>query len=181
MARPADYVHAYNKPGRPDKYLAVVQPDLDKVYQWLIDGYTDYSIADKFGVNKTTWCEYKARYPDLQEIYERARLEKTELVMHRMLQKSIGHTAAVKKQVLDKFGEIHTLESEIYTPPDVNAADLYLRNNSPGYIQPRQESSGSAVHVHLSIDDARKAVGELLRGREQLEELPVIEIEREPE
>lgn len=167
--------------GRPSQYPSHVEPRLEEIYQWIITGYTDYSIADNLNVGYSTYMDYKNKYPELQDLYSRARYEKSNLVMNKMLQKASGHVAPVKKQVLDKEGNIVTLTSEIYTPPDVNAADLYLRNNSPGYVQPRQESSGSAVHVHLSIDDARKAVGELLRGREQLEELPVIEIEREPE
>lgn len=168
-------------PGSPSRYPTHVEPRLNEIYQWLKAGYTEYSIAEQLDIGYSTWMDYKNKYPDIQEVYTRAQLERNALIMNKMHEKASGHTVKVKKQVLTKMGEIETLESEIYTPPDVNAADLYLRNNSPGYIQPRQESSGSAVHVHLSIDDARKAVGELLRGREQLEELPVIEIERDPE
>lgn len=167
--------------GVPSKFPTHVEPRLEEIFEWLKAGYTDYSISENLHIAYSTYLMYKDKYPELLDVYERARLEKTGFVMHKMFQKASGHTVKVKKQVVDKLGEVRELTSEIYTPPDVNAADLYLRNNSPGYIQPRQESSGSAVHVHLSIDDARKAVGELLRGREQLEDLPVIEIERDPE
>ena len=159
--------------GVPSKYPTHVQPRLNEIYQWIVNGYTDYSICETLSVGYSSYMEYKNRYPELQDLYARARFEKNNLVMGKMFQKATGHTAEVKKQVITKTGDVVELKSEIYTPPDVNAADLFLRNNMPGYIQPRQDGSGSAVHVHLSIDDARKAVGQLLQGREALADIEV--------
>jgi prefoldin subunit 5 len=62
--------------------------------------------------------------------------------MNKMFSKACGDIATVKQEKLDKNGEKVTLKSEIYTPPDVNAADLYLRNNSDEYKSARADAGG---------------------------------------
>lgn len=156
-------------PGRPYKYETHVKARLDEVYNWLVEGYTDYSIADSLGLSHQTWIDYKREQIELIEVYNRARLQRNTKVMNSMFGKSNGHVKTVKQQkVSTKTGEIVTLESEIYTPPDVNAADLYLRNNMPGYVQARQEGSAS-VHVTVQLPQIQAEIDKLMTSRQALE------------
>lgn len=119
--------------GRPCKYASHVEPYLDKVYQWIKDGMTDYSIAENLGIHKYTFIRYKEMFNDLSDLYTRACLERNRLVMNRMYKRACGEKAQVIKQKALKDGQIVDLKEEVYIPPDVNAADLYLRNNDPEY------------------------------------------------
>lgn len=153
---------------RLTKYDTHVKPNLERIYQWLKDGVTEYSICDQLNIDVNTWISYKKQYSDISDLYTRATLERNSLVMNSMFKKSVGHVAPVKKQVIDKFGEIHTLETEIYTPPDVNAADLYLRNNMQGYVQPRGTGEGSLT-VTVQLPGLKQELDKLTGTREKLE------------
>jgi hypothetical protein len=53
--------------------------------------------------------------------------------MNKMFQKATGEKVALLKQKATKDGDIVDLIEETYIPPDVQAADLFLRNNDPDY------------------------------------------------
>lgn len=154
--------------GRPCKYETHVQPRLDEVYMWLCNGMTDYSIADSLGVSHETLIEYKKRELELIEIYSRARTQRNFTVVNAMYGKASGGIVTVKQQKMSKDGAVIALQSEIYTPPDVNAADLYLRNNMPGYVQARQEGS-SSVHVTVQLPQIQAEIDKLMTSRQTLE------------
>jgi DNA-binding CsgD family transcriptional regulator len=119
--------------GRPCKYESHVEPRLQEIYNWVKEGYTDYSIAENLGLHRATLIKYKEQYNNLTDIYSRALHERNRLVMNKMYLKATGERVSLNKQKLDKFGDKHDLIEEVYIPPDVNAADLFLRNNDPDY------------------------------------------------
>ena len=131
-----------DKIGRPCKYDSHVKPYLDKVYEWLKDGYTDYSISNQLGIDQDTWIKYKKEYPILSELYARARTQRNCLVMNSMYSKANGLKASVNKVKVLNSGDIIEYTEETYIPPDVNAADLYLRNNSDDYKSARADAGG---------------------------------------
>jgi len=156
--------------GRPCKYETHVEPYLDKIYQWLKEGMTDYSIAEQLGIHQTTWIRYKENYSNLASLYTRAREERNRLVMNRMFAKATGEIATVKQQKMAKDGAIVTLESEIYTPPDVNAADLFLRNNDPEYKSAKSVNDiGNLTINNFSLDDWQAKRQEILAEIKKLE------------
>jgi len=131
-----------DKVGRPCKYDSHVKPYLDKVYGWLKDGYTYYSISNQLGIDQDTWIKYKKEYPILSELYARARTQRNCLVMNSMYSKANGIKVPVNKVKVLNSGDIVEYTEEVYTPPDVNAADLYLRNNSDEYKSAKADTSG---------------------------------------
>jgi hypothetical protein len=121
------------------KYYTHVLPRLEDVYKWLCEGRTEYSIADELGITHGTLIEYKKQHDEIIQVYTRARNERNCLVMNRMFAKACGEIAEVKQEKLDRDGNKVVLKSQIYTPPDVNAADLYLRNNDDNYKSAKME------------------------------------------
>jgi hypothetical protein len=156
--------------GRPCKYETHVEPYLDKIYQWLKEGMTDYSIAEQLGIHQTTWIRYKENYSNLASLYTRAREERNRLVMNRMFAKATGEIAQVKQEKLAKDGKKVVLISEIYTPPDVNAADLFLRNNDPEYKSAKMSNDiGNLTINNFSLDDWQAKRQEILAEIKKLE------------
>lgn len=131
---------------RTYKYETNVRPRLDEIYQWLLDGMTYMSIADSLNISWDSLKKYMEEISELSELCARARKERNNTVMNKMFSKASGMIGEVKQQKLDKEGNIIELRSEIYVPPDVNAADLYLRNNSDDY-KSAKSFDGQTVNI----------------------------------
>jgi hypothetical protein len=156
--------------GRPSKYESHVEPRLKEIYQWVKDGMTDYSIADQLGICHETLIKYKDNYLELSSLYTRARLERNKLVMNKMFQKATGEKVTLLKQKATKDGEIVDLVEEQYIPPDVNAADLFLRNNDPEYKSAKMSNDiGNLTINNFSLDDWQAKRQEILAEIKKLE------------
>ena len=159
-----------DKVGRPCKYETHVKPRLDEVLEWVKQGYTDYSIADSLDVGYSTWMKYKAEIVELQEVYTHARTHKNALVMNKMFQRACGEKVTLLKQKATKDGKIVDLKEEQYIPPDVNAADLYLRNNDPEYRSAKMDlNSLTLVQNNYNLDDLEAKRLEILKELKRLE------------
>ena len=158
------------KVGRPCKYETHVEPYLDKIYQWLKEGYTDYSICEQLGISQDSWIKYKEQYSDLSELYTRARAHRNALVMNKMFLRATGEKVALRKQKATKDGEIVDPVKEQYIPPDVQAADLFLRNNDPEYRSAKSDiSSLTLVQNNYNLDDLEAKRLEILKELKRLE------------
>ena len=166
--------------GRPCKYETHVEPYLDKIYEWLVNGYTDYSIADQLGICHETLIKYKDNYLDLSSLYTRARTERNKLVMNKMFQRATGEKVTLLKQKATKDGEIVDLVEEQYIPPDVNAADLYLRNNDPEYKSAKADISGQNITVNFHLEDWEQKRREILAEIKRLELQSAVDVEAIP-
>ena len=168
--------------GRPCKYETHVEPYLDKIYQWLKDGYTDYSIAEQLGIHQNTWMRYKDNYSILGDLYTRARTSRNCLVMNSMygkavgIEKSVPKAFKIKEVTYDdkgkKSSEIERLEyakEYIYVPPDVNAADLFLRNNDPEYKSAKSTQIGDIMVNNFQLGDWEAKRQEYLQEIKKLE------------
>lgn len=163
--------------GRPCKYETHVEPRLTEIYQWLKEGYTDYSIAEQLGISRISWIRYKEQYDTLATLYERARLERNSLVMNKMLEKAVGYEhedlfiAQYQGQIVEKKIKKHY-------PPDVQAADLYLRNNDPEYKSAKSDpGSLTLIQNNYNIEDWQAKRQEILQEIKTLEERMAIELE----
>ena len=165
------------------KYYTHVLPRLEDIYKWLCEGKTEYSIADELGITHGTLIEYKKQHNEIIQVFTRARTERNKTVMNRMYAKACGEIAEVKQEKLDKEGNKVTLKSEIYTPPDVNAADLYLRNNSDEYKSAKNEGSNlTLIQNNFQLPQINSQIQQLEQQLKSLEAststaLEVIEIE----
>lgn len=124
------------------KYYTHVLPRLEEVYKWLCEGMTEYSIADELNISHGRLIEYKKQHEEIIEVYTRARTSRNALVMNSMYSKALGEKVSVIKQKVASGGIVVDIREETYIPPDVNAADLYLRNNSDEYKSAKADTSG---------------------------------------
>lgn len=160
-----------DKVGRPCKYESHVEPYLDKIYEWVREGNTDYSIADNLGISYISLIRYKKEYDNLASLYTRATGERNRLVMNKMFSKATGEKVTLIKQKLDKEGFVHDLEEDMYIPPDVNAADLFLRNNDPDYKSAKSVDSGQNITVNFQLPQLEQDLAQIAEKRKTLEAL----------
>lgn len=163
--------------GRPCKYETHVQPYLDDIYLWLQQGMTEYSIAEQLGIHRYTLIKYKEQYNDLVDTYTRARTERNVLVMNKMFQKATGEKVTLIKQKLDKEGVRHDLEEEMYIPPDVNAADLFLRNNDPDYKSAKSVEINNTTNNNFQLEDWKDKRPKILEEIRKLEMQSAVDVD----
>jgi hypothetical protein len=160
-----------SKPGPKGKLDSHILTRLKEIYEWVKDGMTDYSIADNLGICHETLIKYKGECLELSSLYTRALHERNRLVMNKMFQKATGEKVSLIKQKLDKEGFEHDLMEEQYIPPDVNAADLFLRNNDPDYKGPKSVESGSIVINNFQLPQLEADLAQIAEKRKALEAL----------
>lgn len=155
------------------KYYTHVLPRLEEVYKWLCQGMTEYSIADELGISHGRLIEYKKQHVEIIEVYTRARTERNALVMGAMFSKAKGINVPVNKAKVLNSGEIIEYTEEQYIPPDVNAADLYLRNNSDEYKSAKADTGGLTLiqnNIHLpQLQEQLQQIEEQLKALDAIE------------
>jgi prefoldin subunit 5 len=149
-----------------------------EIEQWLKDGYTDYSIADNLGICHNTLIEYKRTQSEIIEAYTRARTHRNALVMHKMYKAATTETVALKKQKVGKDGSTVDIIEEIYVGPDVNAADLYLRNNSEDYKSAKADTSGlTLIQNNYQLPQIQQQIQQLEQELKKLETIETVALE----
>ena len=90
--------------------------------------------------------------------------------MNKMFQRACGEKVTLLKQKATKDGKIVDLVEEQYIPPDVNAADLFLRNNDPEYKSAKMDlNSLTLVQNNYNLDDLEAKRLEILKELKRLE------------
>lgn len=158
---------------RTYKYDSHIKPRLNEVYEWVKDGYTDYSIADSLGICHESLIKYKKEILELSSLYTRARSERNTTVMNAMFSKASGEKVAINKIKVLNTGQMIEYEEEQYIPPDVNAADLYLRNNSDEYKSAKADVGGlTLIQNNYQLPQLQ---AELMKIDEELKRLEYID------
>lgn len=134
-----------NKRGRPNKYESNVKPRLQEIEKMCLT-MTEKQIAQAMGVNQSTWCEYKSKYPELKEALKKGRDALVVELRSTLIKKAKGFTYSEKK-IIKEGGVV--IREEIYEKaslPDVAALNLLLKNydannwaNDPQALKLRQK------------------------------------------
>lgn len=161
------------EPERRTKYNTLLKPRFKEVIQWIAEGYTDYSIAEKIGVHYNTLSGWKKEYIEFGDLYARAQDARNCLTMNSMFKRGNGIKVVLKKQKVLADGTVKDYLEEQYHAPDVNAADLFLRNNDPEYKQAKQAETGQNITVNFQLPEARQKVEQLLTEREKLKAIDI--------
>lgn len=140
--------------GRPSKYDTEVKPRFDEIIEWLQAGATDKEIAENLGINKSTICDYKNKYPEFREIYKKGRRMPVQAIKAALYKKATGFVYSEKKTVIeyeewsdevkdiliqmgmdiDKVEKRKLVRIEVYEKtalPDPTAAMMLLRHWDP--------------------------------------------------
>ena len=165
------------EPERRTKYNTLLKPRFKEVVQWIAEGMTDYSIAEKIGVHYNTFSLWKKEYKELSELYTRAQDARNCLTMNSMFKRGNGIKVVLKKQKVLADGTVKDYLEEQYHAPDVNAADLFLRNNDPDYKQAKQVDSGQNITVNFQLPEAKAKVEQLLTERQKARAIDITGLE----
>jgi hypothetical protein len=154
---------------RRTKYNTLLKPRFNEVVQWIAEGMTDYSIAEKIGVHYNTLSGWKKEYLEFGELYTRAQNARNCLTMNSAFKRANGIKTVLKKQKVLSDGSVKDYLEEQYFAPDVNAMDLYFRNNMPGYIQSKQVESGNITINNFQLPQLEQELLQIAEKRKLLE------------
>jgi hypothetical protein len=118
------------KAGRPCKYDTHVKPYLNDIKEYCTY-MTEEQIAKTLGVSVSAWCEYKNKYPELNDALKKGRADLVRQLRSTLIQRAKGFKFEEKKTIKEK-GKV--VREEIYQRsalPDVAALNLLLKNYDP--------------------------------------------------
>ena len=179
MAETDVTVRERNKPGPKGKYETEVKPFLNDIFEWLKKGYTDCSICEQLGIHQNTWIRYREEHTELSELYARAREHRNALVMNKMYEKAIGYEHE-DLFITQHQGKIIEKKIKKYYPPDVNAADLFLRNNDPEYKPAKAVEIHNTTNNNFQLADWEEKRKQILDEIKRLELQAAVDVEAIP-
>nr|WP_258319313.1 hypothetical protein [Listeria monocytogenes] len=118
--------------GRKSKYESHVRPYLADIIKWVKMGEPQYIICKKLGINKATFCEYKNKYPELNEAIKKGSQFLDYEVIESLAKRAIGYDYEETKSIIEKLAdgrEKRKIEKTVkHIPPDTGAIALYMKN-----------------------------------------------------
>lgn len=108
------------------KYDLCIKPYLDKIPEWY-QQMDEGQICRMLGVGKTSWAAYKKKYPEFARCFVKGKLELIGELRSTLKKKAFGFHEITRKDVI-LHGEVVTLESDTYYPPDLGSIHLLLKN-----------------------------------------------------
>ena len=119
---------------RKSKYETHIQPNLEVITE-LIKEFPERAVAERFGVSERSWLTYKEQHAELKEAIlkgqqdgKEAKIKKYKSLLEKRAEgfhytetkKVIRNVDGVKTQIIEEY--------EKYSPPDVGAIHLLLKN-----------------------------------------------------
>lgn len=119
--------------GRRNKYETHVKPHLEKIKKWYLTK-TEAQIAEKLGITRQSWINYKKQYPELAECLQTSKDDLVDELKGILKKKAQGFYYTEKTKTVIKEGNAKTTkieEKERYAQPDTGAIHLLLKNLDP--------------------------------------------------
>ena len=121
------------KVGRKSTYSTKIEPNLDKITEWLGKGWTVQEICDEVGINKSTWYDYAAKHSDFADAIKKARKPLVSEIKAAMVQRAKGFQFTETKKIYaigdDGKMKLVRIEEVVKTQPgDIAAQHLLLKN-----------------------------------------------------
>lgn len=133
------------KVGRKSKYEDYVEPHLAEISKWA-GNMTEQQIAKKLGVGYRNFCDYKRKYPQLEQAIKKGRQDLVVELKSLLIKKAKGFTYEEKKVISDSEGYIRKEITQKYALPDTASINLLLKNydkenwsNDPQMIELRKK------------------------------------------
>ncbi len=135
-------------------WTKLVRPKLGYITRWLSDGDSRENVARKLGLrSRATLKTLELKYPELADAIYLGMRNKTDDIMDAMYDRAKGYEKKLLKEKVSA-GKLFKAYEEVHIPGDVNAADLVLRNNLPGYR--RQNDAAAPVQtVNVNIKELK--------------------------
>lgn len=119
--------------GRKNRYYTHVQPNLQKIPEWL-ETMTEAQIAARLGISVCSFEKYKTLYPELIEALQTGREQLCRDLKETLKKKAKGFYYTEKKTTQRKENgkAVIVVETfEKYAQPDTGAIHLLLKNIDP--------------------------------------------------
>lgn len=113
--------------GRPSNYKEKVATRFEDIRKMALT-MTEKQIAKTLGVGYSTWCEYKIKYPELQENLKKGRESLVLELKSALIQKAKGFNYTEKKIIKENGVVVREEEYTKFALPDVAALNLLLKN-----------------------------------------------------
>lgn len=124
-----------NKGGRKSKYETHVKPRLTEIEMWLKKGLSEEQIYTNLGVGKTSWHNYKNKYPELVETLKNGREVQILEVENALYKNATGYYYYVDEAVKVKLGngkeDVRVVRLQKFKPPETGAIAFFLKNKAP--------------------------------------------------
>jgi transposase-like protein len=139
--------------GKFERWLA---PDgLLLISAWARDGLTDKEIAAKIGVNKSTFYEWRNKFPDFLDSLKKGKEIIDAEVENALLKNALGYWYEETRQTLETLnGKTRTKTETVkkYAPPNVTAEIFWLKNRKPADWRDRnKEETESADKPEIKV------------------------------
>lgn len=76
---------------RPSKYETHVEPNIEVIQGLIRSGFTEESIAKRFGVGRTTWKRHKIRHPEFKQAIIEAQKDIAALAVNSLIKRAQGY------------------------------------------------------------------------------------------
>lgn len=139
-----------------------------KVHDWLTkdsllllesyarEGLNDDQIAQKMGINRSTFYRWQLEQKDIKDAIKRGKAPVDVAVENALYKSAMGFTKKVRKPIKlrQKGGSeiIEYAEEEIYVPPQVTAQIFWLKNRRPDRWRDKPEENTGGDPVKIFID-----------------------------
>ncbi len=130
------------------KYWTHVEPKFNVIKKWLLDGLTEEQIYTNLRVGKTSWYDYKNKYPELNELVKKGKEGMVAEVENSLFKLAVGfhyETDEVHKvKDPDGFDVLQVVRVLKYKPPETGACAIILKNrgdysDNPQIVRIKQE------------------------------------------
>ncbi len=157
-----------NKGGRPTKYKEEYN---EQVLKLSLLGATDVEMADFFDISKSTFNEWKKKYPKFSDSIKKGKDEADIAIVASLFQKAKGFTKKVKKAVKLRESEtgvgskekVVMVDEEQYYAPDTTAIIFWLKNRQPDKWRDKKELKADVTNTSVDIDeDKLKQIEQIL-------------------
>ena len=74
--------------GRPSKYEENVKSKFSKIEEWLQIGISEKDIAERLGIHKATFVEYKKKYSELNDLIKNNRKKPVDEIKASMFKRA---------------------------------------------------------------------------------------------
>lgn len=116
--------------GRKAKYESNILPRLSDIPE-MVGTMTEADIADELGISVSTFEKYKTQYPELRDALKNGKKLLVRELRTTLKKKAQGFYFTEKKKTIREINGVRNMvleEFERYSPPDVGAIHLLLKN-----------------------------------------------------
>lgn len=126
--------------GRKSLYELRILPRLAEISEMIVD-HTEAEIASALGVSVGSFENYKKEHEELRDALAKGKQVLVQQLHDSLRKKALGFTYTEKKTMIRAVGDkkIRVVEEyEKYSPPDVGAIHLLLKNLDPTWTNDDQ-------------------------------------------